>query len=252
MRKIYCVVILLAALQGILSAQSVKDTNVFAVMIMPSFGVYIPAADMRERTNVMFGIGGSAMIKLKSNWVVGATGSFMFNETVTQEGLMDNLLPVIAGDGRLAGLSITMRGFSFFANAGKIIPISRKPNRNSGLLLMLGGGYLQHKIRIDATGLTPQAQGAYLKGYDRLTTGFALSQFVGYVYLDNKKIVNFFAGFEFIEAFTRNRRGFNYDTGQPDGKDRIDFLPGFRLGWIFPIYKRTVKGESDRYYYSSR
>ena len=52
--------------------------------------------------------------------------------------------------------------------------------------------------------------------------------------------VNFYGGFEFTQGFTKNRREMNFDTGQKDDLARLDMLFGFRLGWVFPIYKRIA------------
>jgi hypothetical protein len=67
----------------------------------------------------------------------------------------------------------------------------------------------------------PQVQGAYAKGYDRLTNGPAISQYIGWLHLDRKKLVNFNAGIEIIEAFTQNRRDFNFDQMKKDDSKRF-------------------------------
>ena len=102
---------------------------------------------------------------------------------------------------------------------------------------------LQHKIRIE--GAAPQLMGEYKKGYDRLSNGLALGEFIGYVHLGKNHFINFFAGFEIIEAFTKNRRSFNIDTIEKDDTKRLDILSGFKFGWIIPLYRRNA----DEFYY---
>jgi len=110
----------------------------------------------------------------------------------------------------------------------------------------LGGGYMQHKINIYDVGKNvPQLNNDFKKGYDRLTGGFGLNQFIGYLHLSNNKIANFYAGFEFNQAFTKGMRGYQYDLMKEDNIKRTDIQIGFRIGWILPLYKRL----NEYYYY---
>jgi len=69
--------------------------------------------------------------------------------------------------------------------------------------------------------------------------------FIGYKYLSNNRLANFYLGFEFYEGFTKNLRGVNFNTGLTDTEKRLDVITGFRFGWILPLYKRT----KDFYYF---
>jgi len=105
---------------------------------------------------------------------------------------------------------------------------------------------LQHHIRIEnKDNNAPQVLGDYKKGYDRLTNGFAAKTFIGYQYLDSKRRFNFYAGFEFYQAWTKNRREYNFDTMSRDNNLYHDYLYSFKAGWILPIYYRTP----DKFYY---
>ncbi|MBK7223706.1 MAG: hypothetical protein IPH94_21140 [Saprospiraceae bacterium] len=43
------------------------------------------------------------------------------------------------------------------------------------------------------------------------------------------------------EAFTRQVREFNFDTGLPASTDRrLDLLYGFKLVWMLPLVKRST------------
>ena len=77
-----------------------------------------------------------------------------------------------------------------------------------------------------------------------MSSGLFINQFVGYINFSNKRLVNFFAGFEFTEGFTKNQRDYNFDTGLKDNKNRTDILIGFKAGWVFPLYKRVA----DKFY----
>jgi hypothetical protein len=153
---------------------------------------------------------------------------------------------VIDQQGQYADLSLFERGFYTSVKFGKIIPIFGS-NVNSGLMLLAGGGYLQHKIKIQVVNNTaPQLNGDYKKGYDRLSDGFQVNQFVGYMHIGESRLANFFIGLEFVESWTQNRRSMNFDEGRRDSKERFDMLYGIKFGWIIPFRQRMPK---DFYYY---
>ena len=72
-----------------------------------------------------------------------------------------------------------------------------------------------------------------------------ISQFVGYLFLGNNRLLNFYAGFELMAGFTQNRRSLNFDTMQTDNRKRTDIYFGSRVGFILPLYKRMP----DDFYY---
>lgn len=111
----------------------------------------------------------------------------------------------------------------------------------------LGAGFLEHKIRIDVDkDDVPELSGDYLKGYDRLTNGLALTEFIGYMHCGNNRLINFIFGFELTQAFTQNRRDFNFDQMKKDDNKRLDLLYGIKLGWFFPLYRHAATS----YYYN--
>ncbi len=210
-----------------------------------SYTLQIPGGDLEKRFGYNSNIGGSFLYKTKKNYLFGIEGGFLFGNIVKDTLILDGVKTkdklLINADGNLVGTLFYERGYTISAKAGKLFPF-KKPNRNSGIILLSGVGFLQHKIRIEAFNHTiPQVSQEYKKGYDRLTNGLALSQFAGYQYLSNRRLINFFAGFEFMEAFTKNRRGYNYDTMQYDNKLHTDLLYGFRFGWILPLYPKKPK-----------
>lgn len=233
---------------------NVKDSLVAVPMIIPHVSMHFPVGDLASRFGMNFHLGGSFLYKHRSNWLWGATGTFIFGENVNEPSLLEPILPVFDRDGRLPSVALGMRGFTIMGQFGKVLPVSNKPNRNSGITLLLGAGFIQHWIHLQTRGgLTPQLEGEYLKGYDRLTNGFCASQFIGYTFLGNKRTLNFYAGFEIIEGITQNRRGYNYDTFQYDGDTKFDLMLGVKAGWIFPVYPRKGKAvatkDKEYFYY---
>ncbi len=222
-----------------------RDTVIFVPFIGISYSYQIPDGDLVKNYGPNSNIGGNFLIKTKKNWIYGFDGSFLFGNNVKDTTVLDKIKTsqgqVINQDGKFAEIFFYERGYSVSARGGKIFSF-KKSNPNSGIMLLSGIGFLQHKMRIEITGNNvPELTREYRKGYDRLSNGLALSQFLGYQYLGSNRLINFFGGIEMMAAFTKNRRGYNYDTMQYDNKTRTDLLYGFRFGWILPLYKKLPK-----------
>lgn len=248
---ILLIIFLLAFRPGIFSqVTDTVDSPELIPMIFPSFAFQWPAGDLADRFGASSTIGPGFLVKTEKNWLVGLDANFIFGNRIKEDSLLQNLLTsdgyVIDQQGQYADLSLFERGFYASIKFGKIIPIFGS-NLNSGLMLLAGGGYLQHKIRVEVVNNTaPQLDGDYKKGYDRLSDGFQINQFVGYMYIGESRLANFFVGFEFVESWTQNRRSMNFDEGRRDAKERFDMLYGIKLGWIIPFRRRMPK---DFYYY---
>jgi len=160
-------------------------------------------------------------------------------------GLMTESGYIINKYGEYGTFLLSERGFYGGAKIGKLIPVWG-PNKNSGIIVNVGAGLLQHQIRIEnKDNNTPPILGDYKKGYDRLSNGLCLREFIGYQYLDNKGLINFYFGIEFYQAWTKCRRDYNFDTMQRDDTERKDYLSGIRIGWILPLYRKAP----NKYYY---
>jgi hypothetical protein len=208
------------------------------------YSYQIPGGDLAEQFGGNSSIGGGISFKTKGNWIFSAEGNFMFGQTVRNS---DNILKgittpegyLIDANGFVADIVYYERGFNFFGKFGKVIPVL-SPNPNSGFTLIAGAGYLQNKIRIHNQGNTaPQIYGDYNKGYDRLNGGPAVSVSLGYMLLGNKRLLNFGAGFDFIQTWTKSFRERNFDTGMKDDRKLSSQFYSFRVSWIIPLYKRT-------------
>lgn len=219
-----------------------------ALLVGLSYGFHIPAGDLQER----FGINFSPALQLdllmdKKNWIFSLQGSLQFGSTVKTDvlaGLRTAEGYIIATDRAVADIQLRERGFYLGASIGKLISLSNG-NYRSGLRLDLGAGLLQHQIRIqdDPVRTVAQLTGEYRKGYDRLTNGAALREFIGYQILSKDRRVNFYGGLELIQAFTQNRRSYDFPTQEADQQQRLDVLSGFRLGIILPFYINQDPGQ---------
>jgi hypothetical protein len=225
------------------------DSAITVPLLTINFGGQLPAGDMAKRFGPNLSAGGSLLLKTKKNWVVGVESNYMFGRNVKEDVLAQLKTPsgyVIDNEGFPADLRVTQRGLGIHLVFGKVFNVLSS-NPNSGLMVTIGGGYLQHKINLyDSQQKIAAVKGDLKHGYDRLTNGFSVSQFIGYIFLSENKLTNFYAGFEAYQAFTQSVRKYNYDTGLPDTKQRLDLLYGFRIGWILPLYK---KRPNDFYYY---
>jgi hypothetical protein len=242
---------LLFLLPGFALAQrsASRDTSIRIFMIDFSYAPQLPAGDMAGRFGWNSNVGSGLSLKTKSNLFFNLSGYFLFGNQILEEGLLDHLRTsreaILGIDGKYADVRLFERGYHIAAGFGKLYPWIG-PNENSGILFMLQAGFLQHKIKIDPIGNTvPTLNKEYRKGYDRLSNGLALTQSVRYVYIPHRSFFNFYAGLEITEAFTKNRRSFNFDTMTADDMSRLDILFGARFGIIIPINRKT----SDYYYY---
>lgn len=213
-------------------------------MFTASYMLQSPGGDMAKRYGINSNIGSSFIYKHKSNFFFEVNGGFLFGNNLKGDaiGIFDSILTtngnIINENGEYAKVITAERGFFFGSRVGYIFPVF-KGQPNSGIMVSFGGGLLQHKIRIDNdANNAPQILNDYKKGYDKLTNGFSATQFIGVVYFGNQQLFNFYAGFEFYQAWTQSRRSYDFNLKAPDTAKRMDILNGFRVGWIIPIYKR--------------
>ncbi len=239
----YCVLFLLLSMSYANAQLNVKDSMVSAPLLGLSYAHQFPGGDMVNRYASNSNVGINFMFKTKQNWFWSADLNYLFGRTIKDATILDNLKTsngqIININGLYADVRVSERGYFTSAKVGRIFPWL-SPNKNCGFVFAVGPGFLQHKIRYDDIGnTTPQLSKEYRKGYDRLTNGLAVTAFLGYLFLDNRYFINFFAGVEFIQAWTQNRRGYNFDTMQYDTAKRIDQLTGCKVGIIIPLYKKV-------------
>jgi len=229
-----------------------KDSVLFTPIIETSFSVNFPGGDLVNRFGINGAIGGGIKVKTKTNLILGLKYDYFFGRDVKEWQILNNLQTqsgfIINPDGLPSETDLFERGYALFGIIGKVSPsfgeIKLGPNKNSGLIYWVGFGMLQHKIRIKSD--VPQLQNEYSKGYDRLSNGIAVTEFLGYLHLGNTRLINFYFGIDACQAWTKNRRGFNFDTMKAEDELRFDLLTGFKFGWILPLYKKMP----NEFYYN--
>jgi hypothetical protein len=219
----------------------------FVIAVNGNFDM--PAADMADRFGISYRVGLSVFYKTESNWLFGTKVDFMLGNRITEDSLMINLRDdygyVLNQSGAGTVVKITELGYIVGLQAGKIFNLSKNSSDN-GIMILTTVGFIQHKINIfDRDNSIPQLRNDYRKGYDRLTNGLLLEQYVGYNYFANNGLINFHIGLDIAAGFTKGRRDYLYDVMRADDKSRLDILFGIRGGWYIPIFKR----KSEEFYF---
>ncbi len=244
----FLILALAAALTGnTLKAQDAASTAPKASrgLIFSANGAYdIPLADMADRFGGSFRVGPSVMYKTSNNWLIGAKLDFIFGNKMKEDSLLINVRDkqgyFIDQNGSRTKLPLYERGYIIAGQVGKIFPLHDR-NLNSGIMALTSVGFIQHKINIfDRDHVVPQVRGDYRKGYDRLTNGIYLDQFIGYAFFSESRLVNFYAGLQVSWGFTQGRRDYLFDVNRPDTKPRNDAMFGIRVGWMIPVFKNKV------------
>lgn len=223
--------------------QNIRDTSIMAPVISVSYAGQLPLLDMADNFGMNSNIGVNGGVKFASNWQIELEGDFLFSKNIKITGLLDPIKTsddqIIANDGGLASIVAYERGFTSSVNVGRVFPVIG-PNPNSGLIAKFGFGFMRHKIRIEnQQNLVPQLDKENLVYYDRLTLGVMTKEYIGYQHLGNNNLSNFHVGIEFIQGFTRGMRDYQIDIEGPYNSNRLDFLIGIRVGWIFPVYRKA-------------
>jgi hypothetical protein len=222
--------------------KNVEDSTISIAMVDISYAFQVPGGNLADRfgNNSMLGL--NFQYKTKNNWMFGAGGGFIFGSDIKEDTILKAIATpggtVITNVGTGAEIYQYQRGYMFTASVGKLIP-AFGPNKNTGFVISVGGGFINHKIRIEVADNNVYALSKdYKTGYDRKTNGPCITEFFGYRYMGNRKLLNFFVGAEFTQGFTQNRRPYNFDQMGPDNTKRIDLLYSFKFGWVLPLYRR--------------
>ena len=199
-----------------------------------------PDGDLAKRFGPIHQLSAGAIIKLKNNWCAETSIGYQFGYTIKEQGILyylTNSSGVISNTGGYpANFNIGERGLNFSMRLGKIFPVFIE-NRNSGIMILIGGGYYMHKVNITNTSNDiPSLTTDLKRGYDRLTAGWGASEFIGYIFHSQNRYINFYIGFDLVQASTKSLRGYNYDQRMADNKQRFDATYGLRVGWMFPVY----------------
>lgn len=247
---IYCFLLLPALVQAQIDRRpqySDSNNKGTAILFHLNLGAHIPAADMAKRFGVDQSVGGGLERISDNNFIVGIEGHYFFSQKVKEDPLKNIRTPegdIIGIDQGIASLVLRERGFYIGTNIGKLITFDAV--KRSGLRVTAGAGWLQHWIRLqDDQQTVPLVSGNYKKGYDRLTGGLALNEYIGWQKMSTSRRVNWYIGLEMNQGFTTTMRDYDFAERRKLTGRRLDLRFGIRAGWILPFYQRKPE---DIYY----
>lgn len=213
-------------------------------LINLSYKAAIPSGSLALRYGFMNGTGLDFYYKSKNNFLWGLNTCLFFGSNVNGIDYINIFKDangyVFANDGNPLNITASMRGSQLLGVVGKLIPGFHQKKPQLSILLECGVGFLQHKYLFNAPN-TLQFSKEYLKGYDRLSNGLALTQEIGLCNFGLNRLINFNIGIEVTEAFTRNRRYYDYATGGTDTKSYADILYSLKCSWLLPISSQDKK-----------
>jgi uncharacterized glyoxalase superfamily protein PhnB len=235
------------------------DTATFMVWASPNFSMQFPFGKgyLSSTFNYNYNVGLDLTMKTKSNWTLETGFNYMFGSSIRKQipdilGDMaflynindkEQIVVIFNGAGN-NGVTLTYEGRYWYVGAtlGKIFPVDRW--KNSGLWLKAGIGYFGHKIHFtDPNSYFPQIdRDTYRKGYDQRSSGVALNQFFGYMFMQRRRTLSFYAGVELWQIFTKPDRGYIFVgdlAGPTDNLPRLfSGMLGVKVGWILPFYEK--------------
>lgn len=244
-----------AVAQDSAKVSAVGGTLRNSVLFCFNYGRQVPVGVLSKRFGGSNTVGFTTAYKFGNNYQIQSGINAIFSGKVKENGIFDTMVGstgyLVDVNGNLAEIKMYERGILWHLDFGKVIPIN-KFESNSGILLTAGAGFMQHYIKYTfQRTVLPQLEGEYAKGYDRLTNGLMVRGFAGYQRIDPKAMLNFVAGIEVLNGFTRNRRSFNFDTRTADNTSRNDLLLGLKVGVMISISGRktgTSKGDEERFF----
>jgi hypothetical protein len=236
----------LAASQAIQGPAQAPGSGSY-IMLKVGGGFYATSGDLAKRYPQFASIPISLGYKSKSDLSFSFNYSPILGNQVNIDGLFGDILgpsgEILDQNGFPTVIRYYMRGFSSGGTVGKIFPAG-KSSKHGSFEISAGAGMMQHyiKMQFDA-GRTPQLEGLYTAGYDRLTNGLQLSQHFRWQYL-NTETISVYAGIDVCQGFTKNRRSWNFSEMSADTKARKDIYFGLSAGVIIPVTLKASASES--------
>ena len=229
------------------SQVSISDSSILLPSLRLGYSFSFPQQDLKKSMGITSTLNTKFEVKFPSQWIVGGYYNFMFGSTYKDSSMLSELRTSAGGiineNGQFGTYEMLQRGHHGGIYIGRLFPYF-SPNDNSGIIATLGCGIFSHKINFNnISGDITQLRGDYGKSYDRFTAGISFTEFLGYQYLSNNRLLNFYGGIEFTQAYTKVRRNHQVDFEPDDVRfgTRKDFMFSVQVGWILPLYKRPPK-----------
>ena len=215
-----------------------------AVLLSFGYGPFSTGGDLGDRFGGGFSLtGGVDYLPGGAGWELGVMASYGFGNVVREDvlaGLRTDAGYLIGNQRAPADVALRQRHLFIGPRFGYTFAFGA--NRRAGLKTTTALGYFYSRIRFqeDPVQYLPQIDPSRQAGYDRLTGGPALYQFLGYQQLALDRRLNFFVGGEVIYAATKHLRAYDVALAGPSAAGgRQDLVFGLRIGLILPIYLGT-------------
>lgn len=225
------------AAQGLAGAKNLDR----AVLMHVGYGPIFSSGDLQNRFGNGFSLdGGLTWLPANSNLEFGFRVQFGFGDQVKEDvlaGLRTSNGFIIGNQREPADIQLRQRQVFLGPALGYTLKIGK--NQRAGFHLKTSVGYFFHRIRLqeDAVQSVPQLDESLSAGYDRLTGGLAVHQFLGYQQLAFDRRLNFYLGAEATAGFTKGLRTFDIPLGTPPASEgRTDIVLGLKAGLIIPFY----------------
>lgn len=220
------------------------------LLLTATYSGVVPGGDLAARFGPGFTLGAQVEGHLwPGNWILGGEFQTAFGAKVKEDVLAflkDANGQIVGRDLQLSQAFLQQRQLMATGYVGKLFPVVRS-NKRSGVRITVGGGYSWHWVKVnDEMASLPQIEGEYGKGYDRLTSGPAMSEFIGYQHISLNRRIIFLIGADFSQGFTRSRRDYDFQTMRKDDASRLDLTWGLRMGWSICLFSGSQK--RDIYY----
>lgn len=226
------------------------DSTVSMLWTGANFSYQLPVGKLAETFKGNFSLGTGLTYKTNKNWTWSANFNYMFAAKMKSDELsfykdlfgdvFNSNGDIIDGYGMATTVYFEGRYWTVNAGLGKIFPVDRW--KNSGIWIHANFGFFQSKIHInDPDNYVSQLNNPYRKIYDLRSSGFCMSQFIGYLFMRKTRVASFYAGVEFYETWTKPDRSYTFSEGETkDLKTQFSALIGLKVGWIIPLYEKKV------------
>jgi len=247
MKRFLVVVLSLSFLNVFSQDKKITDFNSKIIQFNYIFQVPINELKTDFGNNSALGL---AYLSNQNDFLLGFDANFMFGNNVKNDSLLQTIATeegwLINSSGELDTILLYERGWNSHILFGKSFRFDE--NYLTGIYVYGGIGYLQHKIRLESNKTDlPQIDEDYIKGYDKFTNGISTKLCVDYMYFSKRNSVKFNIGVEFINAFTKNRRAYDFAAMEEyDNNWKKDQLIGVKFGIIIPINRNN---EEKFHYY---
>jgi hypothetical protein len=212
-----------------------------ALMVNLGYGPYSSGGDLANRFGNGWSLdGGLFWLPAKNNLELGVRIQYGFGDQVKEDvlaGLRTREGVLVGNQREPADIQLRQRQLFIGPSAGYTLNIGK--NKRAGIHVKTSIGYFFHRIRLqqDPVQGVPQIAEELEPGYDRLTGGLAVHQFIGIQQLALDRRLNFYLGGEVTAGFTKGLRKFDIPTGAaPSAEGRTDLVLGLKAGLIIPFY----------------